>query len=92
MQLKYVCSLLSYVGLQLLFVHIPGLLLLGFGYGLCVLSVLCICGELCVQSVLCVRVIVFHLGGVVFGGSMTGSQTCLVIVACHCDGKCHLAM
>jgi len=35
-----------------------------------------------------VRVLVFHLGGVVFGGSVTGSQTCLVIVACHYDGNC----
>jgi len=47
--------------------------------------IFCICGGLRVQSVLCVRVLVFHLGGVVFGGSVTGSQTCLVIVACHCD-------
>ena len=29
---------------------------------------------------------------VVFGGSVTGSQTCLVIVAWHCDGNCHLAL
>ena len=35
-----------------------------------------VCGDLCVQSVLCVRVLVFHLGGVVFGGSVTGSQIC----------------
>ena len=55
---------------------------------LCVLSILFICGDLCVQSFLCVRVLVFHLGGVVFGGSVTGSQTCLVIVACHCDDNC----
>jgi len=34
-QLKYVCSLLSYVGLQLLFVHIRCLLLVGFCYGFC---------------------------------------------------------
>ena len=34
-QLKYVCSLLSCVGLQLLFVHIRILLLVGFRYGLC---------------------------------------------------------
>ena len=87
MQLKYVCSLLSYVGLQLLFVHIRCLLLVGF-CGMCVLSILCICGDLCVQSVLCVRVLVFHLGGVVFGSSVAGSQTCLVIVACHCVGNC----
>jgi len=40
----------------------------GFCYGLCVLSILCICGDLCVQSVLCVRVLVLHLGGVVLGG------------------------
>jgi len=32
---KYVCSLLSYVGLQLLFVHIQWLLLVGFCYGFC---------------------------------------------------------
>jgi len=32
-QLKYVCSLLSYMGLQLLFVHIRCLLLVGFCYG-----------------------------------------------------------
>ena len=86
MQLKYVCSLLSYVGLLLLFVHIRCLLLVGFRYELCVLSILCICGGLRVQSVLCVRVLVLHLGSVVFDGSVTGSQTCLVIVACHCDG------
>ena len=92
MQLKYVCSLLSYVGLQLLFAHIQCLLLVGFCYGLCVLSILCICGDLCVQSVLCVRVLVFHLAGVVFGGSVIGSQICLVIVAWHCDGNCHLAL
>ena len=49
---------------------------------LCVLSILCICGDLCVQSVLCVRVLVLHLGGVVFGGTVTGSQTCLVIDIC----------
>ena len=36
-QLKYVCLLLSYVGPQLLFVHIRCLLLLGFCYGLCAL-------------------------------------------------------
>ena len=35
MQLKYVCSLLSCVGLQLLFVHIRCLLLVGFCYGFC---------------------------------------------------------
>jgi len=35
-----------------------------------VLSILCICGDHCVQSVMCVRVLVFHLGGVVFGGSV----------------------
>ena len=34
-QVKYVCSLLSCVGLQLLFVHIRCLLLVGFCYGLC---------------------------------------------------------
>ena len=92
-QLKYVCSLLSYVGLQLLFVHILCLLLVGFCYGLCVLSILCICGDLCVQSVLCVHVLVFHLGGVVCGDSVTGSETCLVIslgtvmviATWHCD-------
>ena len=28
------------------------LLLVGFCYGLCVLSILCICGDLCVQSVM----------------------------------------
>jgi len=55
----------------------------------CVLSILCICGDLCVQSVLCVRVLVFHLGGVVFGGYVTGSQTCLIIIAWLCDGSCH---
>ena len=47
-------------------VHIRCLLLVGFCYGLCVLSVLCICGDLCVQSVLCVRVFVFHLGGLIW--------------------------
>jgi len=67
-QLWYVCSLLSCVGLQLLFAHIRCLLLVGFLYRLCVLSILCICGDLCVQSVLCVHVLVFHLGGVIFGG------------------------
>ena len=40
------CSLLSYVGLLLLLVHIRCLLLVGFRYGLCVLSILRICGEL----------------------------------------------
>jgi len=34
-QLKYVCSLLSFVGLQLLFVHFRYLLLVGFFYGFC---------------------------------------------------------
>ena len=48
-------------------------------------SILCISGDLCVQSVLCVRLLVFHLGGVVFDGLVTGSQTCLVIVTWHCD-------
>jgi len=84
-QLKYVCSLLSYVGLQLLFVHICCLLLVDFWYGLSVLSILCICGDLFVQSVLCVRVLFFLLGGVVFSSLATGSQTCLVIVAWQCD-------
>ena len=73
-------------------VHIWCLLLVGFCYVLCVLSILCICGDLCVHSVLCVSVLIFLLRGVVFGSSMTGSQTCLVIVACHCDGNCHLAL
>ena len=50
-QLKYVCSLLSHVSLQLLFVHFRCLLLVGFCYVLCVYSILCICGDLCVQSV-----------------------------------------
>ena len=50
-QLKYICSLLSYVGLQLLFVHFQCLLLVGFCCGLCVLSILRIRGDLCVQSV-----------------------------------------
>ena len=48
----------------------------------------------------CVCALVFHLGGVcafyyigvVFGGSVTGAQTCLVIVAWHCVGNCHLAL
>ena len=35
---KYVCSLLSYVGLQLLFVHFRCLLLVGFCYGPCVIN------------------------------------------------------
>ena len=62
-QLKYVCSLLFYVGLQLLFVCFRCLLLVGFCYGLCVLSILCICGDLCVQSILlCVCVLVFRQG------------------------------
>jgi len=34
-QLKYVCSMLSCVGLQLLFVHFRCLLLVGFCYGFC---------------------------------------------------------
>ena len=62
------------------------------GMYLRVLSILCIYGDLCVQSVLCVRVLVFYLGGVVFGGSVTGFQICLVIVAWHCDGNCYLAV
>ena len=52
-QLKYVCSLLSYVGLQLLFVHFRCLLLVGFCYGLCVLSIICICGDLCLVCFVC---------------------------------------
>ena len=67
-QLYYVCSLLSCVGLQLLFFHIRCLLLVGFCYVLCVLSILCIYGDLCVQSFMCVLVFVFLLGSVVFGG------------------------
>jgi len=48
----------------------------------------------------CVRVLDLHLGGmcafyfisVLFGGSVTGAQTCLVIVAWPCVGNCHLAL
>ena len=52
------------------------LLLVGFCYGLCVLSILCICGDLCVQSVMlraCTchpsrGVCAFYFISVVFGG------------------------
>jgi hypothetical protein len=48
----------------------------------------------------CMRVLVFclkgvsafYLIGVVFGGLVTGARTCLVIVAWHCVGNCHLAL
>ena len=47
----------------------------------------------------CVCVLVFHLGvcvfyfiSVIFGGSVTRARTCLVVVAWHCVGNCHLAL
>ena len=71
------------------------LLMVGFYYGLCALSVLCICGDLCVQSVmLCActclpsrGVCAFYFISVVFGVSVTGARTSLVIVAWHCVGN-----
>ena len=46
-----VYSPLSYVGLRPLSVLFRCLMLKGFIYGLCVLSILCFYGDLCVQSV-----------------------------------------
>jgi len=54
----------------------------------CTLYPLYLWWSLCPVHFVCVCVLVFHLGGVIFGCSVTGSQTCLVTVACHCDGNC----
>jgi hypothetical protein len=63
-QLKYVCSLLSYVSLQLLFVHFRCLLLVGFCYGLCACSLSFVSMGIFVSSPFsCMCVLVFHLGG-----------------------------
>ena len=78
-------------------VHFQCLLLVGFCYRLCVHSN---CGDLCVQPVLlcactCLPsrgLCAFYFISVVFGGSVTGAQTCLVIVAWHCVGNCRLAL
>ena len=66
----------------------------------CVCSLSFVSVVISVQSVLlcactCLssrRVCAFYFISVVFGGSVTGAQTCLVIVAWHCIGNCHLAL
>jgi len=67
----------------------------------CVCSLSFVSAVISVSSPLCcVRVLVIHLGEYVrstslvssLAVSVTGARTCLVIVAWHCVGNCHLLM